>query len=146
MRTTVPLKFKKIHPDALIPAYHSSEAAGFDLAATKDCQIKPGEVKVISLGFALDMPQGYWVMIVARSSLHKKGLKLANGAGVVDSDYRGEADEYCLLLHNFSQQTATIKKHERLAQGILLPSLVAEFIPTDKLTAKSRGGFGSTGK
>lgn len=146
MTTTIPIKFKKLHPDALMPAYHSSEAAGFDLAAIEDCIINPGEVKIIPLGIALDMPPGYWVMIVARSSLHKKGLKLANGAGVVDSDYRGEADEYRLLLHNFSHSTAEIKKHERLAQGILLPSLIAKFIPTDKLTGKSRGGFGSTGK
>lgn len=146
MTTTIPIKFKKLHPDALMPAYHSSEAAGFDLAAVEDCVIKPGEVKIIPLGIALDMPQGYWIMIIARSSLHKKGLKLANGAGVVDSDYRGEADEYCLLLHNFSGKTVKVEKHERLAQGILLPSLIAEFIPTDKLTSKSRGGFGSTGK
>lgn len=141
----VVVKFKKLHPQATPPRYHSSEAAGCDLATLENLVIQPGEVQMVSLGFAMDIPQGYWLMIVARSSLYKKGLKLANGVGVVDSDYRGPKDEYRLLLHNFTSQVVTVNKGERLAQAVLMPQLTMSFQEVDTLTAPSRGGFGSSG-
>jgi dUTP pyrophosphatase len=74
----------------------------------------------------------------------KKGLMMANGIGVIDSDYTGPTDQVHLTLFNPGDQEVKIVKGERLAQGIFLPFTRAEFVeaPAD---GPNRGGFGSTG-
>jgi dUTP pyrophosphatase len=84
--------------------------------------------------------------IFARSSTPlKRGLLVANGVGVIDSDYSGPQDEVKVAVLNFRKAAVTIACGERIAQGILLPAPRVTWIEVDELAAVSRGGFGATG-
>lgn len=86
------------------------------------------------------------MLLLSRSSLPlKKGLMVANGVGVIDQDYCGEEDEVGLQVFNFTQNDVKIEKGDRIAQGLIVPVAVANFIEVDKMDQQSRGGFGSTG-
>jgi dUTP pyrophosphatase len=92
------------------------------------------------------VPDGHFLAIVARSSLPKRGLIVANGLGVLDSDYRGPADEARVLVLNYTAEPVTITKGDRIAQAFVLKVPRVTFVPLDhEEHAESRGGFGSTG-
>lgn len=94
----------------------------------------------------MELPEGYVGLIYARSGLAtKKGLAPANKVGVCDSDYRGE---YIVPLHNHGEEAVEVSTNERIAQLIITPFVVADFMETDSLSETQRdvGGFGSTGK
>lgn len=139
-------RIKKIIADAETPKYHTSESAGFDMAAAEEAVVKPGEIARIRTGLVIQSPPGHFLMIASRSSLSvKKGLRLSNGIGVVDRDYCGPDDEIFIQVYNFTSQDVHVKKGERLAQGLFLPVTQCEFVETDEINGESRGGFGSTG-
>jgi dUTP pyrophosphatase len=84
--------------------------------------------------------------IFARSSTPlKRGLMVANGVGVVDSDYCGPTDEVKVAVMNFTPAAVTVKAGDRIAQGILLAAPRVEWIEAEALRDDARGGFGSTG-
>ena len=88
-----------------------------------------------------------FLAVFARSSTPlKKGLMVANGVGVVDSDYCGPTDEVKIPALNFTTLPVQIARGDRIAQGILLPSPRVEWEEVGELRAGSRGGFGATGK
>ena len=139
---------KKLHPDALLPTYGSTDAAGADLYACLDAPvtIEPGQTAFIPTGLALEVPQGCAGLIYARSGLAcKKGLAPANKVGVVDSDYRGEVK---IALHNHGTQPQIVGPGERVAQFIITPVLTPAYEEVEELsdTVRGAGGFGSTGK
>lgn len=141
------VKIKKLNPDAKIPAYGSSYAAGADLFACiqEDIAIAPQETVMIPTGFAMELPVGYAGFIYARSGLaSKRGLAPANKVGVVDCDYRGEVK---VALHNHGNVEQTISCGERIAQLVIAPYITAEFEEAEELSSTDRGegGFGSTG-
>ena len=108
--------------------------------------IEPGKTVLIHTGIAMEVPEGYAGLIYARSGLAtKKGLAPANKVGVVDADYRGEI---MVALHNHSKETATVENGERIAQMVITPYLMADFVECDELsdTVRGEGGFGSTGR
>ena len=132
--------------DVELPKYHTVDSAGFDISAGEDKVIGPNQVQNIRTGLIIQAPHGHFLLISARSSLAaKKGLKLANGVGIVDRDYAGPNDEIFLALHNFTDKDVEIKKGERLAQGIFIASEQIEWSEVSQLTATDRGGHGSTG-
>lgn len=140
------LQIKKLDEKAKIPTYGTEYSAGADLYALLDSslEIKPGEVKMISTGLAMAIPNGYVGLIYARSSLGtKKGLAPANKVGVIDSDYRGEIK---VCLYNHSEETQTIDPYERIAQIVFTPYLQVIFNEVNELdeTIRGEGGFGST--
>lgn len=147
------VKIKKLNRTAVIPTRGSEYAAGYDLYADivqsvgDYClEIRPGETQKIGTGIALEIPDGYFGAIFARSGLAtKEGLRPANCVGVIDSDYRGEI---IVAIHNDSNKTKVIKHEDRIAQIIILPYFNAEFIETTELsdTDRDTGGFGSTGR
>lgn len=142
MRLTV----TRLRPSIPLPVYGSAGAAGFDLAAADDVEIAPGEIKLVATGLVVAVPDGYFLAIFARSSTpFKRGLMVANGVGVLDSDYCGPADELKIQLLNITSQPVSITAGERLAQGIVLQAPRVQFVEAEA-TAPSRGGFGSTGK
>jgi dUTP pyrophosphatase len=111
------LKVKKLNKDAIIPAYHSVEAAGFDLHSIEDVILKPGERKLIKTGLAFEIEKGYEVQIRPRSGLaFKYGITVLNSPGTIDSDYRGEIK---VLLINLGENDFEIKKGERIAQAVI---------------------------
>lgn len=140
------VKIKKLTQDAVLPKYHTSESAGFDIAANADTIIAPGQVAKIPTGLVIESPKGYFLLIAARSSLPlKKGLAMANGIGVIDPDYSGPSDEISIIVHNFTSAPVEVKKGERLAQGIFMPVEQIEWEQVDEIRKESRGGYGSTG-
>lgn len=141
------LKLKKLNGNATIPTYGSEYAAGCDLYACLEDEvvIDPDETVLIHTGIAMEIPTGYAGLIYARSGLAtKKGLAPANKVGVVDADYRGEI---MVALHNHSKESAKVQNGERIAQMVITPYLVADFVECEELsdTVRGNGGFGSTG-
>lgn len=128
-----------------VPAYKSEKAAALDLYARETTIIQPGEVGMVPLNIALQLPPNHWVLMSARSSLHKKGVLMANGIGVGDEDYCGDNDEYRAALLNYTQKPVTIERGERIVQMIVMQREPVKLEIVEKLDGKDRGGFGSTG-
>lgn len=139
-------RIKRFNKDIALPEYKTKGAAGFDLSARESVTLLPKQVALVPLNVAIEPPEGYFVLLAARSSLHKKGLMPANGVGIIDADYSGNDDEYKLVLFNFSDTAVTIPEGERIAQGVFVPILQPEFKEVDDMGNESRGGFGTTGK
>ncbi len=133
---------------AKLPDRGSAFAAGYDLFAdvTEDVTIAPHETKMIGTGLAMEIPEGYFGGVFARSGLSaKEGLRPANCVGVVDSDYRGEVK---VALHNDGEVPRVITSSEKIAQLVVVPFLAVNFNEVSELsdTVRGSGGFGSTGK
>ena len=139
---------KKLRPNATLPTYGTSLAAGADLYACLEeaVTIAPGQTRMIPTGIAMEIPVGFAGLIYARSGLSvKRGLAPANKVGVVDADYRGE---FMVALLNHGTESQTVSHGERIAQLVITPVFTPGFIEVDELTdtARGQGGFGSTGK
>lgn len=144
------LNVKKIHEDAQLPRRGSDGSAGYDLCAVCENEysifIPPHETVMVSTGLALEIPEGYFGAIFARSGIAtKRSLRPANCVGVIDSDYRGEI---IVALHNDSEFEQVISDGERIAQLVIIPYLTVNFFEVDTLeeTIRGSGGFGSTGE
>ena len=139
----------KIGTDIPFPFYASAGAAGMDLCACVDeaVTIAPRQIVSLPTGIAIALPSADYVALVfARSGLGiKHGIALANGVGVIDSDYRGEIR---VGLVNQSDSPYTIQPGDRVAQLAVVPVVQAQLIPCADLdeTERGAGGFGSTGK
>ena len=132
---------------AKVPTRGSEYAAGYDLyAATEyDIEIMPHSTVKIGTGISMELPEGTFGAIFARSGLAtKKGLRPANCIGVCDSDYRGE---YIVPLHNDTDEIMSIEPGERIAQLIIMNFNPIEFNVVNSLsdTERGDGGFGSSG-
>lgn len=132
---------------AKIPTRGSEYAAGYDLYAdiTKELVIEPHETAKIGTGLSIEIPDGYFGAVFARSGLAaKQALRPANCVGVCDSDYRGE---YIVALHNDGTQARTINPGDRIAQLVVMPYLAVEFNEVSELsdTKRGAGGFGAFG-
>ena len=96
-------------------------------------------------GLVIEVPAGHFLGVFARSSTPiKRGLMVANGVGVVDADYCGPADEIKIEVLNFTSRPVTVRRGDRLAQGVIIPFVRARWQEHAPAGA-SRGGFGSTG-
>lgn len=142
------IKIKRLTGTAVIPTRESSSAAGYDLYAdiAEAVTIQPHETARINTGIAMEIPEGYFGGVAARSGLAaKEGLRPANCYGIVDSDYRGPI---IVALHNDSETERVIVPQERIGQIIIQPYLNVSFCEVDELseTERGTGGFGSTGK
>ena len=139
------LKVKKLHKDAVIPKQATDGSAGFDLVMPRDC-IFIGNSTKVGTGLAFEIPQGYVMLIVPRSSTGlKTPLRQSNSVGVIDSDYRGEVS---VLFDVSAGYVYTVKKGESVAQAMLVKLPEVNIVEVDELseTERGKGGFGSTGK
>jgi dUTP pyrophosphatase len=85
------------------------------------------------------------LMLALRSSTpRRKGLLIPHGIGIIDQDYCGEGDELIIQVYNFKDEASVVLRGERIAQGVFVPVMHAEW---DEVTevGEGRGGFGSTG-
>ena len=139
------LKVKRFDKNLPLPEYKTDKAAALDLYARVDTTIFPHQVGYVPLNIALELPKDHWALLAARSSLHKKGLMMANGIGVGDEDFCGDNDEYQSVLFNFTDQEVMVKKGERIVQLIILSRERVEIEEMIELGNKDRGGIGSTG-
>ncbi len=141
------VRIKKIHPDAIIPEYKTEGAAGFDFHLVEDVQLNPGQMKLVRTGLAMEVPQNHVLLVFSRSSGPLKlGVTMGNDVGVIDSDYSGNDDEIFLILENVTNEEKKFSPGDRVAQGVIVPHIRAEFTQVDALGDKNRGGHGSTGK
>ena len=133
--------------DLPLPKYMSEGSSGLDLYADVDNQItiSPGEVKLISSGIYIDLPQGYEAQVRPRSGLAlKHGITVLNTPGTIDSDYRGLIG---VILINLGKEPFTIHRGDRIAQLVIKEVIQAEIEEVNDLgqTKRSEGGFGHTG-
>lgn len=141
----IEVKFKMITPDAIMPKYMSNGSSGADIYSNEDVIINPGEIKLVSTGFQLSIPEGYEGQVRPRSGLAlKNGVTVLNAPGTIDSDYRGEVK---VILINLGKEEFRINKGDRIAQLIIADVAKADFILKENLdeTIRSDGGFGHTG-
>src|SRR5213596_1270137 len=112
------LKIRRLDSTVPLPTYGREEAAGFDLAASQDVRLAPGQIALVPTGLVIEVPSGHFLAILARSSTPlKRGLMVANGVGVIDPDYSGPDDEIRIQVLNISTSEVTIRPGDRLAQG-----------------------------
>lgn len=138
----------KIGREIPLPYYATDGAAAVDLHACidEDTVIPPGERVVIPTGIAAAIPEGYVGILATRSSMGvRHGVTLANGIGVIDSDYRGQIHA---ALYNTTTAPHTVRKGDRIAQLMVIPVMRPAIRVVDALpeTARGEGGFGSTGR
>jgi dUTP pyrophosphatase len=161
------VKVKRIHPDAVLPKFAHEGDAGFDLVASEDVIIEPGETVRVPTGLAIELPPGYELQVRPRSGVTLK-TKLRVQLGTVDSNYRGEigvivdniAQAYHFLygfaygldgretrIKDAAKGTYLIRKGDRIAQAVINAVPTVNFTKVAELTDTTRGesGFGSTG-
>jgi len=144
--TTMRLKIRRLDSTISLPTYATGEAAGFDLAASQDVRLAPGQIALVPTGLVIEVPSGFFLAIFARSSTPlKRGLMVANGVGVLDPDYCGPNDEVRIQVLNISGAEVQVKRGDRLAQGIVLPAPRVSWDEVSDLREITRGGFGATG-
>tara|TARA_B100000941_G_scaffold243178_1_gene187141 strand:+ start:1260 stop:1700 length:441 start_codon:yes stop_codon:yes gene_type:complete len=144
----VKILIKKANKDAITPSYKTDGSSGVDLSAFLDKKvvIKPNRSALIPTGLQVAIPVGLEIQIRPRSGLAAKdSISVLNSPGTIDSDYRGELK---IILFNHSKKDFIINNGDRIAQMVLVPILKMEFEEVDSLpdTARSHGGFGSTGR
>lgn len=139
----------KIGREIPAPSFATAGSAAMDLRACIDeaWVIPAGGRAIVPTGLAIALPSASYVaLICARSGLAaKSGITMANGVGVIDSDYRGELR---VALFNSSQEDYTIRDGDRIAQLMVLPVVqpALRFMEELDETARGSGGFGSTGR
>jgi len=138
------LPVMKLRPDAFLPVRGTEGSAGYDLISPDDHDISNDSTATIKLGIAVQIPEGYCGKIESRSSLSSK-FSIEAGAGVIDSDYRGEIG---VVLHNLSRSLFNIKRGDKIAQMLIIPVLYPKVSEVYSLTDTKRGtgGYGSTGR
>ena len=148
--SVINVKIKKLYDNTQMPSRADDGSAGMDLYAHLDNDymrvIKPHTTEMISVGFAMETPNNTYGAIFARSGLAtKKGLRLANSVGVIDSTYRGEV---FVALHNDTDKVQQIMNGDRIAQMIIMEYPIVGIIETDTLSETERGdgGFGHSGR
>jgi dUTP pyrophosphatase len=140
------VKIKRFDKSVPLPEFKTKGAAAFDLCSRIIVKIPPKEFKYIPLNVAVETPPGHFLLLAARSSTHKKGLLMANGIGIGDPDFSGDNDEYNAVYYNFTDKPVLVEKGERIAQGLIIKRESIQWQEVDKMSNKTRGGFGSTGQ
>jgi len=165
------VKIKRLNEDAVIPKYAREGDAGFDLIATEDVIIEPGETKLVPTGLAFELPPGYEMQIRPRSGITLR-TKLRVQLGTIDSSYRGEVS---VIVDNiaervnrtgnvlatidgktetiyssaryYDENTYLVRKGDRICQAVISQVEHARFREVSEIEDTERGGgsFGSSG-
>ena len=140
------LKFKRIHPDAVLPAYAHPSDAGMDVRSVADMTVPARGRALVPTGLVVLLPPLYEAQVRPRSGVAlKHGITVLNTPGTIDSGYRGEIG---VILFNSSDVDFQVKKGDRVAQVVIAPvtqPVIEEAQEIDE-TDRGAGGFGSTGK
>ena len=127
-------------------AYIDGKSDWIDLRSAVDVELKAGEFKLIHLGIAMKLPEGYEAHVVPRSSTYKNfGIIQTNHCGIIDSSYCGPNDYW--YMPAYALRDTVIHKNDRICQFRIeknQPKLVFEEVK--ELSGAKRGAIGSTGK
>ena len=138
------VNFRPTKTNTKLPTKGSTGAAAFDAYLPEDYPpLVPGEIRIVNLGFQVEVPDGYELQVRARSGLASKGIVVANGVGMVDSDYRGDVG---VILWNASGAIQPLNAGDRVCQLKLSAAPCFEWNLVDIVeeTQRGEGGFGST--
>lgn len=136
---------RRVDKELPLPEYKTAGAAAMDCAMREDVEIPAKSVAMAPLNISLKPPEGHFVLLAARSSLHKRGLMMANGIGIGDEDFSGDNDEYHAALYNFTDVPVALKRGDRIVQMIVLPFDRVMWNEVASLGNPDRKGFGTTG-
>ena len=139
------VRFKRLCPDAVLPAYAHPGDAGMDVRSVDDLEIAPGARALVHTGLVMVLPPGWEAQVRPRSGLAlKHGVTVLNTPGTIDAGYRGEVG---VILANLGGAPFAVKKGDRIAQVVIAPVTTAAIEETDVVddTDRGGGGFGSTG-
>ena len=153
--------FKKVHPDAQLPAYAHEGDAGMDVCAAEEVLLKPYTPTIVKTGLSAEIPMGYEIQVRSRSGLAAKhAIFVLNGIGTIDSGFKGQigvilfwapspkdaflCSATCLVDNDLGW---VIQKGDRIAQLVVAPVTKCEPIEISEVseTERGAGGFGSTG-
>ena len=139
------LRFKRIHPDAVLPSYAHPSDAGMDVRSVEALTLAPGKRALVHTGLVMLLPPLYEAQVRPRSGLAlKNGVTVLNTPGTIDSGYRGEVG---VILINLGDNDFEVKKGDKIAQLVIAPVTQPEIVETAEVdeTDRGAGGFGSTG-
>lgn len=147
------MKFERVStfPDVNLPKRATAGSAGYDFECAEDIAILPKTIKLIPTGIKCKIDEGYFLQLALRSSTpKKKGLMLANGIGIIDTDYYGpdtapenKQGHIMFQVYNLTNEIVCISKGERIGQGVFMKYYTTE---DDQAVGDRNGqGFGSTG-
>ena len=137
--------FKRIHPDAALPAYAHDGDAGMDVRSVEDLTIPAGRRALVHTGLVMVLPPDAEAQVRPRSGLAlKHGVTVLNTPGTIDAGYRGEVG---VILINLGAEPFVVEKGMKIAQLVVVPVAQAEIVEVAAVDATDRGagGFGSTG-
>lgn len=117
-----------------------------DLRSAETVELKAGEFKLIPLGIAMELPEGYEAHVVPRSSTFQKwGIIETNSMGIIDESYKGDNDQW--FFPAYALRDTKIEKNDRICQFRIVKKMeTVDFETLEILGNKDRGGHGSTGK
>lgn len=138
------IKLKRLVEGAKVPTFGTEGAGCFDLYAAQDVILPRFETVKVSTGFAFEIPPGYVLTVLPRSSTCCRGILVFTGQ--VDSDYRGEVHAMAMSLSD--ALPVVIHKGDRIAQARLerVEQTMFEVVPELSETARGTNGYGSTGR
>ena len=145
MHENVEIKIK--YSEGMEPIKQAHAGEWYDLRCAKDVTMWAGDFAKISLGVAIELPEGFEAIVAPRSSTFEKyGIIMTNGIGVIDNIYCGDNDIWHFPAFKVRGGSVTIKKNERIAQfRIRRRQPTCDLVTVESLGNKDRGGFGSTG-
>ncbi|MCA9371044.1 MAG: dUTP diphosphatase [Candidatus Peregrinibacteria bacterium] len=140
------VRIQRIDPALPLPKHESAGAVGFDLVTRQTTVIEPGAIGLVPGNVIVQVPEGYALLVIPRSSLpRKKALVCPHSIGVIDQDYHGPEDELLVQVQNISSEPVVVERGERIAQGMFVKVEQAKWEEVNDHGAETRGGFGSTG-
>lgn len=140
------VRVQRIDKGLPLPIYETDGSVGFDLLAREDTAVNAKSTALIPANVIVEVPKNFMLVVASRSSTpRKKGLLTPHGIGIIDHDYCGPEDEIKIQVYNFTDAPVTIKRGEKIAQGVFVHIDKFEWEEVEKIRENSRGGFGSTG-
>lgn len=142
------VRFRRLpsNPDLPLPNRATEHAAGYDIrSAEESVTLRPGEIRLVSTGLVMELPEGFECQVRPRSGLAARhGITLPNSPGTIDPDYRGELR---VIMQNLGPDEVTLERGERIAQLVFARFEAPAIFEAAELSATERGsgGFGSTG-
>ena len=142
------VRFQRLehNPDLPLPERATAHAAGYDVrSADSDFVLEPGEIRLVSTGLVMELPEGVECQVRPRSGLAvRHGITMPNSPGTIDPDYRGELK---VPLQNLGPAAVPLARGERIAQLVFARFEQPRIQATEAVSSTERGvgGFGSTG-
>lgn len=139
------VRIKRFDTELPLPSTEPG-AAGFDLSCREDAVIQPRKIGLVPVNAAIQVPEGYGLIVLARSSTSwSKGLMLANGIGLIDPFYSGDKDEIKVQFFNITDEPVQIRKGDQLVQGVLVRIEPPQWEEVESFGLDGHGGYSTAG-